>query len=376
MLRDGWGHGTANIGLYIDPLKEPARFAVEAVGRAPVLLLGQWGLPPSDLGVLLGPVGRAILSGIALVFLAWLVSVMAPMLRRDRTARFWAGGMLLAVVPLCAIVPMDRLLTAVGIGAFGLLAQFWASVFGGDHRPEDERWRRRATPMAWLLVVIHLVIAPLALPIRAGNPLGSRRVEGLLNVNTPLGESVRSQTVVIVNAPSLAHAGYLTVVRGSKGLPVPAHTRVLAPGLPAVTIYRPDPRTLLVRPENGYLRGALDRVFRTELRPMSRGERVELTGMTAEVVELTDDGRPAEVAFRFDVPLEDESLVWLRYRDRRFEPFRASGRRRTNHAPHRLAAELTDGPGLVGALIGEAWRGQDDRMVRTNELTDSILLIL
>ncbi len=325
VLRDGWGYGTANVGLYIDPLKEPARFAVEAVGRAPVLLLGQWGLPPSDLGVLLGPSGRAILLGIALVFLAWLYWVLAPLLRRDRAARFWAGGMLLAVVPLCAIVPMDRLLTAVGIGAFGLLAQFWVSVFGGEHRPEDERWRRRATPMARLLVVIHLVIAPLALPFRAGNPLGPRWVEGLLYVNTPLGESVRGQTVVIVNAPSPGHAGYLTVVRGSNGLPVPAHTRVLASGLPAVTIYRPDSRTLLVRPEKGYLRGFLDRVFRSELRPMSRGQRVELTGMTAEVIELTDDGRPAEVAFRFEVPLEDESLVWLRYRNRRFEPFAPPG---------------------------------------------------
>ena len=39
---------------------------------------------------------------------------------------------------------------------------------------------------------------------------------------------------------------------------------------------------------------------------MSRGERVELTGMTAEVVELTDDGRPAEVAFRLKEPLEDD----------------------------------------------------------------------
>ncbi len=51
------------------------------------------------------------------------------------------------------------------------------------------------------------------------------------------------------------------------------------------------------------------------------GERVKLTGMTAEVTQLTDDGRPAEVRFRFDVPLEDPSLCWLCYRYDQFVPF-------------------------------------------------------
>jgi hypothetical protein len=43
--------------------------------------------------------------------------------------------------------------------------------------------------------------------------------------------------------------------------------------------------------------------------------------MTAEVIAMTGDGRPAEAAFRFDVPLEDPSLEWLCYRGGRFEPF-------------------------------------------------------
>src|SRR5262249_58307205 len=80
---------------------------------------------------------------------------------------------------------------------------------------------------------------------------------------------------------------------------------------PAVTIRRPDDRTLTIRPDGGYLRWPLDRVFRSERREMPPGHRVALTGMTAEVTEVTPDGRPAEVAFHFDVPLEDDSLIWL-----------------------------------------------------------------
>jgi hypothetical protein len=133
-LRDGWGYGVANVGLYIDPLDDPIRFAVAALGRAPILLLGQWGAPPSDLAVVLGPRDRAVLLAFALLFLAWLIAALAPLLKSDRTARFWALGMTFATIPLSAIEPMDRLLTSVGPGAFGLLALFWASVFDPERR--------------------------------------------------------------------------------------------------------------------------------------------------------------------------------------------------------------------------------------------------
>ena len=54
---------------------------------------------------------------------------------------------------------------------------------------------------------------------------------------------------------------------------------------------------------------------------MALGEEVKLTGMTARVTALTDDGRPAVATFRFDVPLESGSLVWLCFTGQGFEPF-------------------------------------------------------
>ena len=51
------------------------------------------------------------------------------------------------------------------------------------------------------------------------------------------------------------------------------------------------------------------------------GQRVELTGMVAEVLTLTSDGRPDQVSFTFDVPLEDPSLRWIWWDDDGFAPF-------------------------------------------------------
>ncbi len=231
-LRAGWGYGVRDVGLYIDPLTDTMRFLAAAIGRLPILLLGQWSPIPADLAAVLPPRGIAGLWWFAMAFLGLLLFAMAPLLRRDPLARFWATGMLLATIPVSATLPMDRLRTTfVGIGAFGLVAQYWAFIFGDAvGAPSKAMWRVPATALAWLLVGVHAVVAPIILPLRAANPAGPRWVEKRLYVRTPLGRSVEDQTVVIVNAPSPVNACYLILIRELSGQSIPRHTRVLAPG--------------------------------------------------------------------------------------------------------------------------------------------------
>ncbi len=316
------GYGVWDMGLYVDPLDNPLRFMAAVAERLPILLLGQLGLPPSDIAVLLSPAGRSILWGSAVGFLLLFLCAITPLLWQDRVAQFWATGMLLSTIPVCATFPMDRLLTFVGIGAFGLIAQFLQRAFDPSRRGTlPARQRIPILAFALILVVVHAVFASMALPFRAGNPVGPRSLTGRFYVNAPLGPKVREQSVVIVNAPSAPHACYLPIQRALAGLPVPQHTRVLASGIPSVTIRRPQQNVLILRPEKGYLNWIADRLFRGPQHPLSVGDTVKLTGMTVEITALTADGRPAEAAFRFTVPLEDASLRWLCYRGQGFEPF-------------------------------------------------------
>jgi hypothetical protein len=322
VLRGLWGYGVQHVGLYIDPLTDPGPFAAALAERAPRMLLGQWGPIPAEAAVLFAPTFSNVLWWSAVIFVGLVLLAALPLLKRDRVARFWTAGMLFATVPGCATLPMDRLLTFVGIGAFGLLAQFWAFVFGKSrHEPSARWWRIPAHALAWFLVAVHAVWAPLILPFRATSPLGLWWVEDRLNVHAALGPSVAEKTVVIVNAPSVMHACYLTFRRAAYDEPIPLHTRVLAPAAPDVWIRRLDEHTLEIRPGWGYLNLVLDQVFRSDRRPMALGEEVKLTGMTVRVTDLTGDRRPASATFRFDEPLESPSFVWLCFRGARFEPF-------------------------------------------------------
>ena len=316
------GYGVENMGAYIDPLSEPLSYIAAVKNRAPFLLLGQWAVPPSDLTIMIHPKYAILLWRIALVFLVILIVALIPLLWRQRSTRFWAMGMILSVLPICATFPSDRLLLFVGIGAMGLVAQFIYNVFGKtEERPKFILWRIPAFVLAVIFILIHLIIAPLALPVRAV-PMIPKKFADKLMITEALDESVKSQDLVVVNPPVTFLFLQSPLVWEGNNQPIPRHLRILTSSLfQPVKIYRADAKTLVIRPEYGYYAFVLDALFRNKQHPFSVGDRVELTGMTVEITELTGDGRTAEAAFIFSVPLEDPSLRWLQHKDGAFVPF-------------------------------------------------------
>lgn len=315
-------HGVHHLGLYVDPVREPGVFVLSVFQRVPLLMLGQWAAPPSEVSILLSNRLMLLLQLLGLAVTAVLAVAMRPLLQRSPIARFWALGMALSLVPICATFPANRLLIFVGIGAMGLLAQFLSHVLRLEDGPcTASSSRRSLRVLGWCLAFIHLGLAPLAMAMTTAYPMGFKRLNDELAVRTALDAEVEQQDLIIVNAPSVMHAMYLSVQRELAGQPVPRHTRVLAPALPAVMIRRLDERTLCIRPKNSFISWRFDHLFRSERRPMSLGERVKLTGLTIEVTELTPDLRPAEAVFHFTVPLEHSSLRWLQWEDGEFIAF-------------------------------------------------------
>ncbi len=313
------GYGAWGSARYIDPVASPLRFLKALLVREPILLLGQWALPPSDTFRYISPTGQFIMWLGAAAFLTGLFILLAPLLRRNVTARFWCLGMALALVPSCAVAPMDRMLLFSGLGAMGLLAQFMTSFRTDGLSLPVPSFRRTMTRLLYvLLIVVHLVLAPILLPLRirlfafVGDSF-NHTIE-----SAQFDATVSDQTVVIVNAPNYPFATYLPIMRALKGQPLPAHMRSLAPGdIAPMRFTRPDERTLIVEPEGGFPW----LLFRDTTHPFTIGKSVELTGMTIEVAKLAEEGWPSEVVYRFAVPLEHPSLVWLELQNGELVPF-------------------------------------------------------
>ena len=63
------------------------------------------------------------------------------------------------------------------------------------------------------------------------------------------------------------------------------------------------------------LGGEFERFFRTAAFPLKPGDRVDLCGITVDVLAVNATG-PTRVAFTFDRPLEDPTLCFLMWRDK------------------------------------------------------------
>lgn len=298
------GYGAWGSGLYLDPATEPGPYLAGAAVHVPVLLLGQLGMPPADVATLLAGRAELIYVALAASLLALVTLVLLPHLREHAPARLFAAGMVLAALPVAATFPSDRLLLFVGLGGSGLVASFLQAWWDGASTVAPTRGAR-ALALAW--IAIHGVLAPILLPLRTLTFAAMGQV-----VERPVRavDPGAATDVVLVNPPTDFIPGYVPVLRGAWGLPVPAHTRCLALGVRPVRIERTAGDTLLLTQEGGLLKTPLETLMRGPAHPMAAGARVELGGMTATVLEVTADGRPLRVSFRFAGPLEDGTVAW------------------------------------------------------------------
>ncbi|HWE29937.1 MAG TPA: hypothetical protein VHB97_18125, partial [Polyangia bacterium] len=113
---------------------------------------------------------------------------------------------------------------------------------------------------------------------------------------------------------------YIVILRASEGQPLPT-TRWLATGTTDVAVTRLDERTLRVKPDGGFIPFVSERMLRRLDRPFARGQRVALSGVDITVVDVTADGRPAEIVARFDRTLEDPTLHWAAWHEGGFAPW-------------------------------------------------------
>jgi hypothetical protein len=325
------GFGAVGSGFYANPLHEPLQFGVSVLERAPFLLIGQWILPDPVVYTVLSDGARIILWFLSVAVLVFIAVLLVPLLKRSMVARFWALGMLLAVLPVCAVSPASgRHLTFISLGAFGLMGELITGrFFTAAWAPAGRGWRGAALVMSIIFLGLHLVIYP-----TAGSFVRPAMDTYAIAV-TDIGQmpGIESKDIIIVNAPSPSLFMYLPAYRKFLRQPLPAHLRILAPGFSQVSLTAVDEYTVIIQPEDGFLFSAEildlegtaflplfhssysfqygDGLFRGPGYPMELGQEINLTGVSIEVISLTEDGRPQAARVTFDLPLEDESLAWL-----------------------------------------------------------------
>jgi hypothetical protein len=320
--RVGWnrlGFGARGSSLYLDPLASPLAFADAVLHRGPILIGSALGAPHADWtaaasarAIALG----AFLSTVAIVGFAWLTW---PRLRASAQLRFFAVGALLAVVPICGAQASDRNLAFVTLGASAVFAELLRWAYGSTSALTRAAGAARAPRwLAAAVLVVHGIVSPTFFTLQTAYLARHAPKESHAAAESLFAAAEPARVVVVVRALDLFYctnqlsvASVLGLDRGRMGL-------CLSGGPTATTVRRLDARTLLVRPDGGFLDAGSNRLQWDGHRAVV-GEAYVRPGYRAEIVEVTPEGEPWAVTFRFEVPLEHPAGAWLVWRTDHYE---------------------------------------------------------
>jgi hypothetical protein len=225
----------------------------------------------------------------------------------------------------------------------GLLAQLLAAVWQrADWVPSSRIGRMPLQVASWILIVIHLVVAPLALANTTNTLKTFNTIIDRAAASLPSDSMVADQVVIIVNSPTAFISIYGPLLQALDGRPTPSRTLILGSGIYPTTISRPAANRIAIRPAGGYLvePGSsqpgheatqppfhpayffqmLDHLYR-DATPMRVGDRIAYGGAWIEITDASEDGRPIEIEVLFEVDVEDSSLRWLQWRKGVYVPF-------------------------------------------------------
>jgi hypothetical protein len=312
------GYGARGSGLYIDPAHEPLQFMQAVIERFPILLLGQWFIPGAEVHAYVEEQTAFWLGIWAWVFAILFVLAVWPLLKRDKLARFWATGMVPAIALVCAGDPANRLLFVSGIGAMGLLAQWWSS-FADDLQAAARSWLEKLErSFARVMLVFHLLISALWLPLFA---LSLLLFTPLYRALADVGPEAAGREAVFVTVPDYYVVRLARMTKEVDGEPTPSRWRALAYGPERVTVSRPDARTLILDYKGGAMSSPAMQLYRKPDAPMSKGQVVRLEGLSIEVLDVTRDGRPLRARFEFAESLDSPRYRFYHWADNRLRPF-------------------------------------------------------
>jgi len=329
----GLGYGTTGTLLYIDPLLDPVDFITQMLTRIPVLLFSAVVLPVADVLLAFSPQAMGVVAAVFLILLGLLALAVYPILKTHRTSAFWAIGLLGAVIPLVSGIPQSRNLGLLSLGGMGLAGQLFVDVATARKTGPLTSFQQALLKMTIpLLLVLYLVVSPLLV---ISNPASTRNSAEQQASAADFGSApeLAAQHLYVINPPgALSFMGGL-FQRLFTDAPFPLSINYLSSGFAPVHIQRVDAQTIIVTPDGGYtpLPGpvlddktgmvtqvhlqnvyrALDGFYYNPRNPMRVGQVVALAEVTIEVTQMTGDGRIAQAAFTFALPLEDTRYVWL-----------------------------------------------------------------
>ncbi len=318
-----FGYGSFGSGAYIDPAAEAGKFLPTAALRLPALLAAQFfGVPALLYNFMESPFARITYSLVAvLAVLLFGFALRAMQLHREKIVQFFAVAMVLALIPVCATAPDDRLLTFAGFGGAGLLSAFICEVMRRLRATgEGTRVSVGIKILAGYVVLLHLIVMPALLP---NNSTAMATTMAPYLEQPAIGFAEQDLTpntrLILINPPLPSCISYLPFVRRYHRLTPVKSAMALASGSRRMTVSVIDAHTLRIDVPEGFI-SPLDSFFRDPQYGFAENQTIDLGEIRVTVEQVAADGQAVRARFEFVNSLraaDTQFYVWSKGEYRR-----------------------------------------------------------
>lgn len=305
------GPGFDSGPAYVDPISNPAGFLAGLLYRFFAYLVGQFFLPSVDIFT---AVENSPLHFFALAYGFLIIALLAwfflPLLRHSRHARFYALGMLIAVIPICGSPAFTRSLWFVGFGATGLLALRLEQFRDLPTANIRRHWSR---VFVTIMLIMHLWLSPL---LFVGYSKGVDVLDRIMDsqyVKLPDQSGPEKKVLAIstlayalnITYPLLKDRALSLGTAPTRISPRIMQIRALSVGAGEFELLRKDADTLILFSKSGL-----------HIRPpkyaFSAGDRVILNDVEILVRSVSPAGSPTEIEYRFNAGVLDtyQVIAW------------------------------------------------------------------
>ncbi|MGC6509780.1 MAG: hypothetical protein ACON4U_15255, partial [Myxococcota bacterium] len=292
------GYGADGLTMYADPITSPTLFIEKVLNNIPLLLVNQWYKFPVETVFGLPQSLRAVPAVIGFISLIPLAVMFAPVIRKHKVLQFWALSMVIALIPVCAVFPMERLLLFSGVGAIGLLAGLIQHHSGAL--------------IKWLLF-LHLPIAMLLCPLKTMTV----KLQDVFLIGYDSLPSDMSSTSHIFYLNGLEFVPpYTTTLMHINKVKTPEGMHLFSPA-PEANITRIDDYTFEMTLASGWFeRGA---IVTTPPKEFHVGEQNTTPEFSVDVMAVTIDGQPSRLRYTMRDRLDHPDYRWMIWRGLHYE---------------------------------------------------------
>jgi hypothetical protein len=279
--------------------------------RMPALLVSLLFGMPSSIVIRMPYLDQAMYaSGAAMACLLVIWLIRGAGLWVSPQLRFFALGSLLALVPVCAVAPQNRVLIHAEIGMSGVISLMCVSLMASLQR-DKRSVGAVGKVMVPLMLVLHLLVAPI-LTLGGAASLGPlSQVATNMASGLPHEVTQPGARVVLINSPVPDQVFYMPLVRSYLGLASPKSMWSLANGPEqALRLEVLDESTIRLASPT-----AFQEIIERDVRslPFKPGDEVKLDGMNVTVEAVSPEGGALVARFQFASPMSDapwQFYVW------------------------------------------------------------------